>query len=1323
MTRPIIATALALCFLLSTHSFSQTSNATLGGIVSDTTNALIPGVTITASNTQTGIVTTVVTNESGAYQFANLQTGTYKVSAELPGFRTQTYSDVTLGVSQQVRLNFTLQVGSVAQSVEVTVAADTLLATSSSSVGTVLPESKVRDLPLGGRNVMDLVLKSAGTGPIVATARAGETDQGYFAGGRLSAVNTTRDGFVVSDGRYNHGAFSATYTSPDLVEEVRVVTSPVDAEMGRGSGQVQMVTRSGTNQFRGSVFWTNRNSALDASNWFNNFNGVRKDYQNRNQFGGRFGGPIIKNKTFFFVLMDEQRNLIRQTFVGTVLTPLARQGIFRFFPNADNQNATSNNPTVDRSGNPVRPASATGDLQSFNVFQFPDGRPRDTFRTGFDPSGFVQNTWLSRMPMPNDYTTGDGLNTAGIRFSRRIYGLDQPDGNGVDTNRDQFNMRIDHQFNTNNKLSVVYTYERNIDNSFQAGIMQWPDGFNGRNNRWPKIYTGSLVSTLSSTLVNELRVAKKVGRQFSWAPMYVGRNNESEETGPEGAEAFKLVPKNNGVPYTPIMLLSTENFMNWSSNAGASRWTISPSYQLGDNISWTAGKHAFKTGAEWRYNRTSSGNDSNITPQAILGVGGPAVQNLDNVVIPGLSGNNQTTARNILTDLSGSLTSIVEGFDLRSSKDPAFIGYKDGVKYKLRDWRAQEFSAFFKDDWKALPGLTLNLGVHWEWYGPPYEAHGLAGRPVGGDTGLCGISCGALTSAEFVGKNSPHPNTPLYNNDWNNFAPSVGLAWSLPWFGKDKTVLRAGYGLSYAGGPLKGASTDINFVSGGFPGTFEGFSNTGVTYTTANYLSLANITLPIPHQFAPLQSSRLDASRSETAQAYSVHRVNPYIQNFNVSIQRELARTLTVNVSYVGTKGTRLFGGVPLNATDIFKNKFLDAFNVTRTGGNAALFDQMLMGLNVPGAGMVNGTTVTGSAALRAYTATRAFIANGNVGQLADFLNRSTNITGKGGGFVRNGGLAENFFVLNPQFQIVTLQSNPDNSTYHSLELQMTKRLSNGFTNQTTYTWSRALGVNDGDGLYSPRDPNNRALDKAVLGYHRTHNFISNGTFELPFGPNRKFLANSGGLVRHLTERWQFGAIFSWTSGPPLTVVAPVSSIWQNITPTTNNTPMVVGDFPKNIGKVTKLSNGVTYFPGFQQVTDPSASSVSSLNGLSGTFSNKAIVDSQGRLVLVNPAPGQIGNLGRNTIEGPALLGFDANLIKRVRITETKEFEFRVDTINVLNHPNFDVPNVNINSTGSGIATAPGATVTGPGGTSAPFGRITSAAGERRFVISGRLNF
>src|SRR5436309_10420186 len=338
--------------LFCAHMFAQTTNATLGGTVSDATRALIPGVTVTATNTQTGIVTTVVTNETGAYQFASLQTGIYKVTAELPGFQTQTYSDVTLGVSQQVRLNFTLQVGAVAQAVEVTVAADTLLATSSASVGAVFPEYKVRDLPLLTRNVIDLVGATAGT--------VGSN----FAGGRPGQVNTTRDGIVVSDGRYleANGAFSTTYTSPDLVEEVRIIVAPADAEAGRGSGQVQMATRSGTNQFRGAVFWMNSNSALGANTWFNNFNGVGKDYQNRNQFGGRIGGPIIHNKTFFFFLYEGQRYVTKEIFTGSVLTADARKGIFRFFPGVQNGNAFSSNPTVDLQGNPVTPLGATGSL-------------------------------------------------------------------------------------------------------------------------------------------------------------------------------------------------------------------------------------------------------------------------------------------------------------------------------------------------------------------------------------------------------------------------------------------------------------------------------------------------------------------------------------------------------------------------------------------------------------------------------------------------------------------------------------------------------------------------------------------------------------------------------------------------------------------------------------------------------------------------------------------------------------------------------------------------------------------------------------------------
>src|SRR5437764_9619631 len=157
-----LAAALLLVCVLSANAFAQTTNATLGGTVSDSTRALIPGVSVTATNTQTGIVTTSVTNETGAYQFASLQTGIYKVTAELPGFQTQTYNQVSLGISQQVRLNFTLQVGTQAQTVEVSVAADTLIATTSASVGAVLPEYKVRDLPLAGRDITDLINTTAG---------------------------------------------------------------------------------------------------------------------------------------------------------------------------------------------------------------------------------------------------------------------------------------------------------------------------------------------------------------------------------------------------------------------------------------------------------------------------------------------------------------------------------------------------------------------------------------------------------------------------------------------------------------------------------------------------------------------------------------------------------------------------------------------------------------------------------------------------------------------------------------------------------------------------------------------------------------------------------------------------------------------------------------------------------------------------------------------------------------------------------------------------------------------------------------------------------
>ena len=1294
-----IGIALAvLCFWTSMSMFAQTSNASLGGTVSDASGALIPGVEVMARNVGTGIVNTTLTNETGTYQFPSLQPGTYQVTAQLAGFQSATYNNVALGGAQQVRLNFMLKVGDVATKVDVTVDTDTILATTSASIASVLPESRVRELPLGNRNVLDLLAGMAGTG-----ATEGDLD-GYFAGNRISAVNVTLDGMSVSTGRYDQGTLGTAYMSPDLVEEVRVTTGTVDAERGRGSGQVAMVTRSGTNDFRGSAFWTNRNSALAASNWFNNFVNRKGDFENRNQYGVRLGGPIRRDKTFFFFLIDNQRTAIRQDFVGLVYTEQARQGIYRFFPGVDTRNALQPNPTVDRNGNPLRPAAATGDLQSINLFAL------DPSRTGIDPSGWMQRVVLSRMPLPNDWTVGDGLNRAGIRFTRRIYGFDTNIQDQVDrNNRDQITVRLDHYFNPANKLSFVMTRENSKNRADTAGFGDWPDAPQGANYKFPRLYNFSFVSTLSNNIVNEVRVGYRMHDVAQWPPYYIGRERFQTDIRSaitdEARVAYDLLHEVDGKRFLPVLLDLGQVPMQ-ANSFGSHRGSKSPMLSFGDTVSWTKGRHAFKSGFEMRRDSTDGWNDNNFTPHVMMG-GGNIISPIDSRTVSGLTDTNATGARNILYNLAGSIDFVRQGFDLDSSKPPLeFKGYQNGVLEKRRHWRANEMNVFFKDDWKVSKNLSLNLGVSWEWYGAPYETRGLAGRVTGGFTRVCPYSeCGPVT-VELVGKNSPQPEKQLFNNDWNNFAPAVGFSWSLPGFGRS-TILRGGYGVAYSGRQIIQVMGTGGLDAGG--GTLPGLAGisggNGLTYTRTDYWALSNLRLPFEPQFAPLAPVSLTAPRTLIMNMYDPNRRVPYIQNFNLSIQREVVNGIVVDVSYVGSKGTKLYGRLPLNAVNIYDTRFLEAFNVTRAGGNHPLFDQMLMGLNIPGVGVVNGNTITGSSALRRYSATRTFVANGAAGSLANFLTTSTNVTGQGGGFIRNSGrFAEDFLVPYPQFSEMGLNANVANSTYHSLQVQVTKRMSRGIAATGSYTWSKNLGLSDAEGDVDPRNPRNINLDKSLLSFHRTHVFASNGVWSLPFGKNRGLLDNAPVWLDRLVGQWQLGSIFRWTSGAPLalrigTATTGLANIWQS---TGANTPNILGDLPEVA--LTKRSGALpTYFPGLTVGNDPARAALTTVDTLNQAGDIRAIYDAQGRPLLVNPLPGEIGSLARRVLEGPSRFQLDMNLQKRVRIDERRELEFRADVTNVLNHPVFFNPTVNINS--------------------ANFGQIDTAFEGRKMILGARLNF
>jgi hypothetical protein len=302
-------------FLLSaTPAFTQGTNASLSGTVTDPTRAVIPGVHVTAENVRTGVAATALTNEAGVFSFPSIQPGVYRVSGELPGFRKVVYNEVLLEVGARVNLNLQLEVAAAAQTVEVTAAVDTALALGTSSIGGMITGQKVQELPLPARNALDLVQTQAG----VVTGESGTSAS--IAGTRIGSLNVTRDGINVMEQHINQGINSVIYNSVDLVQEVRVITSPADAEYGRGTGQVQILTRSGTNEFHGSVFESHRNTALNANTWFNNLRGNPRNVLIRNQFGGRLGGPIVKNRTFFHFLYDAQREVTKnsQTSLTTV---------------------------------------------------------------------------------------------------------------------------------------------------------------------------------------------------------------------------------------------------------------------------------------------------------------------------------------------------------------------------------------------------------------------------------------------------------------------------------------------------------------------------------------------------------------------------------------------------------------------------------------------------------------------------------------------------------------------------------------------------------------------------------------------------------------------------------------------------------------------------------------------------------------------------------------------------------------------------------------------------------------------------------------------
>lgn len=1271
--------------LLGSVAFAQQTDATVSGTVTDPTGAHVVAAVVTALNTGTGVAIPATTNEAGIYNMPQLPPGKYNFTAEHPGFRKSVISDVELQVGAQLVMNMGLELGQTSESVEVKAAATEVNATSA-SVGNVVDGKRLQELPLNGRSAYDLILTQPGV-------QAGSG--WYLNGNQGGAVNFTMDGVTSMDNLHLNATFYlySNVVSVDRAEEFRVVTSPADAEYGRGAGQVQMVTRAGGNRFNGSVFYEVRNAAFNANNWFGNAQGSDasgnplspRSQLKQNNYGIRFGGPVKKNKMFFNGIYEpyKQRNFSQVN--RTVYTAQALAGNFRFYPGVTNGNAQAAIPTVDRSGNPVAPIDPVTHLPI--ALSTVSVLGRDPARLTVDSTGVMAHV-LSYMPLPNNYLIGDGLNTAGFTWN-------QP----TPVNFELYEGRIDYNFNEKQHLTL--TLGQQSYHSFNVATPPpYPTTPGNSDPTETTSYSVALNSVLRPNLLNEVRVGVFRYRTLVQTPY--------DPSNP-GSKGF--LPTIGGVP----ALVSPANITGPYGNFGIPGNYLNPNYQYGENLTWVRGRHTFKGGVQMRYISLSGFNFGASQTVPIVGIGAPPTSPINNIstgnAIPNI-GSNAALATGLLENLTGSTSGAQQLNISPGGANPVFLPGQQ----PYHNYHQNEFDWFFKDDWKITSSLTLNLGVRWELYLPPSEQQGKGLTPVGGGAGVFGISgtnFGALfnptatggtpTVIQPIGPGTPNSSTQFYGTDYNNFSPALGLAWAVPgkegigkWIsgGPNRMTIRAGYGVGYQRVPL--GLIDVN--SSAEPG----YSETDVEGISTN---MTNVVLPIQPAGKPLTPVPVilpaGGQHNQTIYGYQNNLRTPYVQNYNLTITRALSNSITLDVAYVGSKGTKLIRSVDVNEVNIYENGILNAFNTVLAGGDSPLINKIFDASKYSAVAAIG----TGSKYVLANSNTNGFFATNNPGGFANFISQTTTLGGSSGALLTNAGLPANFIVANPQFLHAYLTGNYGNSTYNSLQVQLNKRFSRGFSVQSSYVWSHNLGDSEGDSPSSTdnfRTLRNESLDKRPLSFDYQSVFKLNGIYELPFGKGKLLGGNANGLVDRVIGGWQIGAISLMYSGQPITFSA------QN---TINNTgsnsaafaAQLLGSVPGD--GVSKTGNGIIYFPGLTQIIDPSVANIANAT-LRAQSTLKAIAGANGSPLLVNPLPGVMGSSPLGALRGPGAKQVNVNVIKRIRITERFNAQIGATAENITNTPIFANPQMSINSTA--------------------FGRITSTGGtnpQRLIVLQARFNF
>jgi hypothetical protein len=1214
---------LVLSLLTAQGAFAQTGTASVRGTVVDAQGAAVAGATVTLRNDEKNFSRVQTTNEDGGYTFTLVPPDTYRLEVEGAGFKKTTISNIAAQVDTPKDVNVTLEIGGITETVQITSANEAPLNTTDATIGSTFESRRISELPLNARNVVGLLSLQPGV------TRAGEVN-----GTRRDQSNILLDGIDNNEQQsgldivsslttqvpgYAGDAFgSVLRVTPDSVQEFRVTTTNPNADQGRSSGaQVSLVTKSGTNEFHGALYEYHRNTVTTANDYFNNAIGrytqgveadeaiVNQGQANfgdlkaprpkliRNIFGGAIGGPIIKNRLYFFYNYEGRRDAEAQSVLQVVPTATLREGIVRY------QNTAGGITTLT-------PAQL--------AVLFPDTVGPQTPQA-VNPIGLAL---LQTAPLPNDFTTGDGLNTAGFRFNAPI-------SSELNVHIARFDLTLtDRQsvFLRGNYQNDLYGQAPAFPTTPSPDIWVHPVGFVAGHN-W----------TLTNTLVNSFRIGL-TRQSFT-------RQGDSTDN----LVNFRFV-------YQPFLY-----------QRGLSRTT--PVWNVADDLSWIKGTHTVQFGGNLRFVSNKRVSYANAFDSAIIN--------------PSYYANNGSTLDDPLPGLDPgaifSTRAAVAAVLGRFSQYSYNVTYdKEGNVLPVgepsdRTFATQEYEFYGQDIWKIKPNLTLTYGLRWGVGTPVYETNGFQTSPTvslndffrrrqeGADAGQ---PLNELLTVELSGRANGRPD--FYKTDWNNFAPNVSVAWSPDFgdnffgraFGREgRSVLRGGFRMLYdrVGSGLA-VGFDLNNALGFSssntvgPNTVDTSANLGPLFggLGQNIRSFPYISVPGPLTF-PLSVPADSSLRIE--QTIDDALTTPRQYSFNLTYGRELPKGLSFEASYIGRLGRNLlverdvmqFNNLrdPQSGTTWYEAANILAdwrFNNVPFASiqNIPYFENLF-----PDFGAVAGDAFFGDPTLS--TTQALYLIHGKEGfDYPDFTGIQTLLQDFTGSTVSP------YPFYHPQYGTLSVLSSIGSSDYHGATFSLRQRYRSSIFVDLNYTFAKSL--DNGSPIEADaqlggnltRNSFDLSKSKSFSDFDVRHNFNANWLVELPFGSGRRFGSGMPKVLDAILGGWQLTGIFRWHSGLPA------------------GTPFDVGFWNTN----WQITNFGVRLRDTETCQDD-------VDGSPNIFCNPTDAYQSFR----NSRAGEVGD--RNVFRIPSYIVLDSGLSKTFKMwySENHRLQFRWEVFNVTNTQRF----------------------------------------------------